>query len=309
MRGPDNRPNPPIPQPPKATKLNASNTAKNKTHPLQAIEDKIMTELDTWVKTILAHPLTKQPANPESFPIVNGIIDARVFLKNTYGYNTWAEGQVEYEEFAATDRTDPEGHMAEIEHDRLVYRYYSLKGRILDCGGGAGTTREFLQKETEYISTDPWLYAPFAHSPNRKAAYSCLNQPLNFIAATAEFQPFLAESFDWVHMRSMIDHVQAPDLAMLEANRVLKKGGRVLVGLYVSGGKSGAIKISRRAKDWVKARLSSVGINRWKDHHVWHPTYKELLKLISDNGLVVEDTYWQPKHQDTVCYIAARKPE
>lgn len=36
-----------------------------------------------------------------------------------------------------------------------------------------------------------------------------------------------------VHMRSMLDHVQVPDLALLEAHRVLRLGGRVLVGLHV----------------------------------------------------------------------------
>lgn len=137
--------------------------------------------------------------------------------------------------------------------------------------------REFLPDDVEFVSTDPWLQAPFASSPARKAAYTCLNRSLNFIAATAEFQPFLAESFDWVHMRSMLDHVQVADLAILEAKRVLKSGGHVLIGLYVDGGKSGVISFERRLKDSIKAVLQFAGIHRWKDHHVWHPTYKNLL--------------------------------
>ncbi|MCH9054834.1 hypothetical protein L5220_02675 [Synechococcus sp. PCC 6716] len=94
---------------------------------------------------------------------------------------------------------------------------------------------------------------------------------------------------------------------MLEANRVLKKGGRVLVGLYVEGGRSGVATLKQRAKSWIKASLSFVGIQRWKDHHLWHPTYKELLKLITDNGFIVEDTYWQPYWNDMVCYVCAIK--
>ncbi len=267
-----------------------------------------MIELQTWVKTILAHPVTKQPVNPESFQSIDGVIDARVFLKNTHGYSAWAEGQVEYEDGAEQDRTSVDGYEAEISYDRPIYEHYRLQGCILDCGGGAGTVREFLSTDVEFISTDPWLHSPFASSSARKAAYSCLTHPLNFIAATAEFQPFLAESFDWVHMRSMIDHVQVPDLAMLEAKRVLKKGGRVLIGLTVEGGKSGVISLKQRAKNWIRVGLALVGIDRWKDHHVWHPTYKELLQLIIENGLKVEDTYWQPHWNDTVCYVCARKP-
>lgn len=108
-------------------------------------------------------------------------------------------------------------------------------------------------------------------------------------------------------MRSMLDHVQVVDLALLEARRVLKPGGRVLIGLYVDGGKSGVISFERRLKDSIKAGLELLGIDRWKDHHIWHPTYKNLLKLITDNDFAIEDTYWQPQWKDMVCYVSAIK--
>jgi ubiquinone/menaquinone biosynthesis C-methylase UbiE len=168
--------------------------------------------------------------------------------------------------------------------------------------------REFLSNDVEFVSTDPWLQAPFAISDARKAVYSCLNRPLNFIGATAEFQPFVTDSFDWVHMRSMLDHVQVVDLALLEAMRVLKPGGRVLIGLYVDGGKNGTVSFERQLKDLIKSGFEFFGIDRWKDHHIWHPTYKNLLNLISDNGFAIEDTYWQPQWKDMVCYVCARKP-
>lgn len=268
-----------------------------------------MIELQPWVKEILADPVSKQPATPESFESFQGILDARIFLKNTHGYSEWAEGQIEYEDFAEENTTNVAGYKAEIEYDRPIYEHYRLHGRILDCGGGAGTVREFLSSDVEFVSIDPWLQAPFASSPDRKAAYSCLSQPLNFIGATAEFQPFLAESFDWVHMRSMLDHVQVPDLALLEAKRVLKSNGQVLIGLYVEGGKSGIITPKRRIKERIKTGLEFFGVDRWKDHHVWHPTYKNLLELITENGFTISDTYWQPNWNDTVCYVCARKPD
>lgn len=173
--------------------------------------------------------------------------------------------------------------------------------------GGAGTVREFLAEDVEFVSTDPWLAAPFSNSIARKSAYRCLNHPLNFIGATAEFLPFVAMSFDWVHMRSMLDHVQVPDLALLEAYRVLRPGGKILIGLYVEGGKLGVISVERQFKNTVKAKLQLIGINRWKDHHVWHPSYSGLTKLIKDNGFAIEDTFWQPYWKDMVCYISATK--
>lgn len=268
-----------------------------------------MTKLQPWVVEILAHPVTKQPCKPEEFQNVQGVIDARVFLKNTHGYSEWAEGQIFYErDFGVKNATTVEDYQTEINYDRPIYQHYQMAGRILDCGGGAGSVREFLADDVEFVSTDPWLLSPVANSTAREAAYSCFSRPLNFIGVSAEFQPFISESFDWVHMRSMLDHVQVADLALLEARRVLKPGGRVLIGLYVDGGKSGVISIERRLKYSIKAGLEFFGINRWKDHHIWHPTYENLLKLISDNGFAFEDTYWQPQWKDMVCYVCARKP-
>lgn len=266
-----------------------------------------MIKLDEWLTAIMADPITKLPVTPEHFTKINGVPDARVFLKTTHGYNNWVEGQIEYEQYADGDKCTTEAYLKEIDYDRPVYEHFVLSGRVLDCGGGAATVREFLPESLELVSTDPWLAAPFASSLARREAYRCLNQPLNFIGATAEFQPFIAESFDWVHMRSMIDHIQVPDLAILEAKRVLKPNGRVLIGLFVEGGKSGVISWERRVKNSIKSGLEKVGIDKWKDHHVWHPTYAELTKLIQDNGLEIEDTYWQPQWKDMVCYVSARK--
>lgn len=264
--------------------------------------------LEDWVLSILAHPCTKKQASTNEFSERQGVLDARVFLRNTYGYSAWAEGQDEYEDLVVNDGSTVDVYRREIEIDRPTYEYFKLRGRVLDCGGGAGTVREFLPLDTEFVSIDPWLLAPFSNQKARVEAYSCLSRSLNFIAATAEFIPFMSESFDWVHMRSMLDHVQVPDLALMEAMRVLKPGGGLLIGLYVEGGKSGVIPLSHRVKELIKDGLALCGIDRWKDHHVWHPTYPALCKLIEDSGFTVEDTYWQPGFNDHVCYVLARKP-
>lgn len=264
-------------------------------------------KLEEWLLAILADPITKSPADKGTFSIVNGVLDARIYLKNTHGYEEWDDGQVEYEKNASSDSTSIADYEHEISYDLAIYKHFCLSGRILDCGGGAGTVREFLSKDVYFVSIDPWINAPFSSSEPRRRAYKCLNEPVNFIAANAEFIPFVSNSFDWVHMRSMLDHVQMPDLALLEASRVLKPNGRILIGLYVDGGKTGIISFKRRLKDTVKFLLVSLGINRWKDHHIWHPTYSSLLKLIDDNGFEIEDTFWQPQWQDNVCYVAARK--
>jgi hypothetical protein len=80
------------------------------------------------------------------------------------------------------------------------------------------------------------------------------------------------------------------------------------LALFVEGGKKGKISFGHKLKDFIKHCLEAIGINNWKDHHIWHPTYENLIKVITDNGFEVEDTYWQPQFKDKVCYVCARKP-
>lgn len=262
--------------------------------------------IDSWVLSLLANPVTKLPASPEKFETVDGILDARVYLKNSFGYSGWSAGQDVYESWEASGEgydNQFQAYKAEIEYDAPVYDQFKISGDVLDVGGGAGTVREFLPKDCRFISIDPFIDAPFKIPKPRLDAYQCLSTKLNFLGAMAEFLPFQASNFDWVHMRSMLDHVHVPDLALLEAHRVLRDDGKLLVGLYIEGGKSGEIPKAKRFKDF----LESIGLRKKKDFHTWHPTYVNLVKLIEDNGFKVRDSYWQPHWKDKVVYIQAEK--
>jgi len=241
---------------------------------------------------------------------MNGVLDARVSMKNTLGFSEWAAGQIEYERWEAGSKgyaSKVDSYRAEIQYDRTVYEHFPMRGVILDVGGGAGTVREFLPQDVKFVSIDPYLSCLHEIPRPKAEAYSCLARRLNFIGAVAEFLPFIGAQFDWVHMRSMLDHVQVPDLALLEAHRVLKDDGHLLVGLYVEGGKSGTLSMKQKIKSLIKDGLLLVGIDRWKDHHTWHPTFSNLTKLIEDNGFTVGDVYWQPYWNDQVCYVSAAK--
>ncbi len=106
--------------------------------------ENIMTSLQPWVTAILANPITKQPCQPQAFNNVEGVIDARVFLKNTYGYSDWAEGQGAYEaEFSGKDTTTVEAYQTEINYDYPIYQHFHMAGRVLDCGGGQALCGNF----------------------------------------------------------------------------------------------------------------------------------------------------------------------
>ena len=276
-----------------------------------AAQDQQETFTDSWVTEVLAHPISKQHVSEAIFPKARGIIDARILLRNTFGFENWSKGQRSYERLVrsggAIQENNVKGYQDEIEYDRPIYEHFCMSGKVLDVGGGVGTLREFLSDSVLYLSVDPYLAGPYEIPKPKVDAYSCLRTHLNFIGGVAEFLPVTSEEFDFVHMRSMLDHVQVPDLVLLEARRVLKPDGRLIVGIYVEGGKSGRKTLNRLVRDQITHSLSAIGIERFSDHHTWHPTLSNLVKLIGDNGFVIEDQYWQPQWNEQVVYIQAKK--
>jgi SAM-dependent methyltransferase len=258
--------------------------------------------LDRWVVDILADPITKLPATPSAIGFSEGVIDARRFMKNTIGFVQWDDGQSAYEGW---EQATVEDYKKERAVDAPVYEHIKMPGRVLDVGGSIGAIRDFLPKGTQYVSLDPFLGCTDHIPPTKIAVYPRLSEHLNFIAGCAEFLPFQAQCFDWVHMRSMLDHVHSPDLALLEARRVLKLGGKLVIGLYVDGGKTGRRTLDRQLKEIVRPVLTRIGFKQFKDHHLFHPTFKNLQTIILDNGFTIDDVYWQPEWRDTVCYITA----
>ena len=266
------------------------------------------TTLNSFGASVIADPITKLP-----FEITNknerGVIDLRVYLKNSPGYSLWMDGQNEFEKIlkagGAIEENSLAGFRNEIEYDRVVYEFFNISGSVLDVGGGVGTLREFLDPTVDFVSVDPHINCFNEIPAGKMEAYACLKEECNFIPGTAEFLPITTESFDWVHMRSMLDHVQVPDLALIEARRVLKGNGRLLVGMLVEGGKSGRRSFDEKLRELVKSFLS-LFLQRFNDHHIWHPTYIGLVKLLNDNSFEVTREFWQPKWRNKVVYLEAK---
>lgn len=281
-------------------------------------------KLDRWVREIIVDPLSKEPLtiNVENtfilspygrkYPIKDEIFDLRLLNNETTAdQKIWNEGQREYERFSASvaSQDQKQDYFAEIEGVREVYDDIPLEGSCLDVGGHHGRLRHFLSPEQDYITCDPFYHGfdDLDKQPNLLRAYPFLLEPVNFVCCDAEFLPFKSTFFQTVHMRSVIDHFLSPELALNEAYRVLKTDGALIVGLTVHGGKTGKPKIKFLAKEIVKEALIAVGMKRFKDYHLWHPTYKELIKLISNCGFRIENVHWQKGYNDTVCYVLARK--
>lgn len=281
-------------------------------------------KVDNLVKEILVDPLSKEPLaiNKEEtflcssygrkYPIKDEIFDLRLLNNDTTkDQKVWKEGQRQYERWSSrlASQDKKQDYFVEIEGVREVYNDIIVEGNCLDVGGHQGRLRQFLSPGQYYIVCDPFFHGfdNLDIQPNLLQAYPFLLEPVNFVCCDAEFLPFKSGSFQTVHMRSVIDHFLSPELALNEAYRVLKTDGFLIVGLTVHGGKNGKSDIKNLAKEFVRKMLVAAGMKRFKDYHVWHPTYKELTGLISDCGFEIEKVHWQKGYNDTVCYIRARK--
>ena len=267
--------------------------------------------LDQWCLDALSNPVTKISCTLEDFArLETGVVDARVSMPNTYGYHVWEVGQDSYEIWENNSdyyKNKVQKYKDEIEYDAPIYERFPLAGKILDVGGGAGTLREFMSNDCSLVSLDPFKDPLLAAPAPKKDAYKCLSDPLNFICGNAEFVPFVEDTFDIVHMRSMLDHVHGPDLTVMEAKRVLKDSGFLLIGMSIEGDENGKLSLREHAKELARFLLVKVGFKQFEDHHLWHPTLPGLSKILLDNGLKPVETYFQPYWKGKVVYIKAVK--
>jgi ubiquinone/menaquinone biosynthesis C-methylase UbiE len=188
-------------------------------------------------------------------------------------------------------------YLDEIESVREIYtQHFHLHGKVLDVGGHQGRLRHWLTNDvTEYVSIDP---IPFnlheiEMQPNLLKAYPCLmgkqNYVCSFYKGYAERIPFRMGYFDWIHMRSVVDHLEDPLKAFQEAYRVCKPGGHMLVGLAI--------------EERIPVTYRSIVRNfLWPDAHTNRQTVASLHDLYKQTGWTIEKEIWQKKPFDYCLY-------
>jgi len=267
--------------------------------------------LEKWLLNILIDPLTFKNISINDSKKINGILDLRSSLLNKPKFNKWKKSQFEFEKWIKNDAeykfSKKNNYLNEIRFIKPVYSYFKISGKILDVGGHIGTLREFINKDDYYVSIDPFIDCLSFVSPEKFHAYKCLDNNFNFVYANAEQLPFKSRSFDYVHMRSVIDHFLDINLSLKEANRVLVKDGKILIGTFVLGGKNGKISLKNKLKEIIRKILLFLGFEKYRDHHMLHPTLEQLKLLVSNNGFIIKDIFWQPYWNNEVCYLLATK--
>jgi len=251
------------------------------------------------------------------------------------GWSEWDDKQDLYEDtyrdLSNVDNYDT--YAREISGVATIYtEQFVIAGKVLDVGGNIGKLRHFLTDAVSlYVSVDPYLniLSDMALRRNLLKAYPCLHKPLNFLAGCGESLPLAEGSFDWVHMRSVLDHFYDPWIVLKEARRLLKPGGRLLIGLRVAGAlgsKQGDTAVQHRIASTIyrartklrqegipglckglAARIRSLG--REPDDHMWHWTYANLKDVLLRVGFAVEKEYWQQscRYDPSCIYVSARR--
>jgi SAM-dependent methyltransferase len=116
--------------------------------------------------------------------------------------------------------------------DRLITPHLSGGSRLLEIGCGAGNLLLQATVRASYpVALDLSMQALTFVRSRLEGALSGPEAPAGYACAQAmgELLPFLSSSIDCVLMSEVIEHLEAPEISICEAVRVLRPGGRLLI--------------------------------------------------------------------------------
>lgn len=170
-----------------------------------------------------------------------------------------------FNETASRYNTSDDGKFVQGMYEVLVSEIQkSQSGKILDVGCGNGNLFTLLPDgKYELFGVD------FSENMIAEAKKNCKIKA-SFSVADAERLPFDDDTFDIVVCNASFHHYVHPDVVLEEMNRVLKIGGRLMIGdPYIPTGIRWLIN--------VVLRFSDSG-----DYHIYG--FSEMKNLFLDNG-------------------------
>jgi ubiquinone/menaquinone biosynthesis C-methylase UbiE len=267
-----------------------------------------------YLGSILVDPLGKEKLSLNEnfaisqygsrYPFVGKVIDFRLLQKAiTQDEIRWREGQIDYERWHRTEWLDRKvDYIKELDDVSEMYQRVDFSGKdIIDIGGNCGTLR------FHYVIIDPYVNALEDARQNSELvrALPFILDDCDFLCANAEFLPIKSSSFDIAHVRSVIDHVYNPSLAISECFRVLRNMGTLIIGTAIAKNESSSTKrktISSLARDLIRGN-----VDENHDHHTWRPTLKGLENLVLNAGFEIRDLRFQGSFNGNVVYVIAQK--
>jgi len=246
-------------------------------------------------------------------------------------FKTWKKIQDGFESlsFRSQNQNELSYYLDQIDSVKEIYQEkFNISGTILDVGGEQGRLKHFLDLQNpknQYCCIDPFLKIIQQETEIQSdfiSAYPCLKDPVNFVCGIAERLPFQSKTFDYVHMRSVLDHFSDPYIAIKESYRILKPEGKLLIGLSVTGGKSSLKNISKLSRLHKKLRdqglwkttkrvihesLKVFSEQKGENDHMFHWQYDDLVDMVKSAGLSIEKIHWQKPPYDHCVYLCCKR--
>ena len=172
----------------------------------------------------------------------------------------WPARQSETTRYYRALLADPlaAAHAFASDFESLRASLASLRGRLLDVGGGNGLVRDYVPAVTDYVSLDPdpaWLDPSWDALAEWKP---CLQSPLQFVRGLAEHLPFADATFDCVAAVFCLNHCLSPQDALRQMLRVMKPDGVLLLVLedVEPGWRDALLGPYRDWRGWTRSRLA-----------------------------------------------------
>jgi ubiquinone/menaquinone biosynthesis C-methylase UbiE len=148
------------------------------------------------------------------------------------GEGNWQTRQTEmedwYRQFASRDNV---AKALDSDYQPYAKTLATLRGSVIDIGGGAGVTAGYLNPKTEYVVLDPssmWLCDEWTAISER---ISTSGPKPRRVAGVGEKLPFSANRFDAALAFWSLNHGSDPEQCVREMHRVLKPHGLALIVL------------------------------------------------------------------------------
>ena len=127
--------------------------------------------------------------------------------------------------------------IAFISQSNAFEKIILKRGLGLEVGVGTG---RFASK----------LNVPYGIDPAKQSLKLAYQRGVKVISATGEYLPFKDETFEYLLMVITISFLQNPEQALHEANRVLKEGGKIIIGMVDKNTFLGKLYREKKAKGY-----------------------------------------------------------